>query len=374
MIALFTILYVFCIWLFYVKMKIKPNPINVASAIVVGVVAVGSIVILWKFSSPTSGNIVVSRYSIPIVPQVKGPITKLNALPNTPLRKGQDVLFEVQKDPYEFAVRQLEGTLAAATQNVNQSQAAIEVADAAILEAKANRDSAKAEFDSAEESEAKLAGTIGEVRLKQLEQKLAASEATITKTEASQRQAVAALAVAESTVESTQASLEKAQFDLEQCVVYAPADGFVTNWQVREGTMAVPLPLAPMGTFIDTSDVALVATFGQNILKNVKPGDKAEFALKSRPGEVLIGEVEAIIQASGEGQFATSGQLNSVTSIGSGGQFAVKFKLDNQETAQTVALGTAGMVAIYTDVGSPFHVISKVSVRIKAWMYYLIPM
>jgi hypothetical protein len=52
---------------------------------------------------------------------------------------------------------------------------------------------------------------------------------------------------------------------------------------------------------------------------------------------------------------------------------AVKFTLDDEAVAQELALGTAGTVAVYTDSGTAFHVISKVSVRLNAWMYYLIP-
>lgn len=156
-------------------------------------------------------------------------------------------------------------------------------------------------------------------------------------------------------------------------MVYAPADGFVTNWQVREGTMAVPLPLAPLATFIDTSRTHPTANFPQNVCKYVQPGDPAEISLKTRPGEVFKGKVETIVQATGEGQFVTTGQLGSASQLGSAGELAVKFVMDDEEVASSLAMGTAGTVVIYTDKGKPFHLISKVVVRINAWMYYLNP-
>lgn len=137
--------------------------------------------------------------------------------------------------------------------------------------------------------------------------------------------------------------------------------------------MAVPLPLAPMGTFIDTSEAFVVATFGQNVLMHVQPGDRAEIAFKSRPGQVFTGQVVTVIQASGEGQFTTSGQLASAASVHSSGKFAVKLKMDDDSLSESLAIGTTGTSAIYTDVGGPFHIMSKVTVRIKAWMYYLLP-
>ena len=36
-----------------------------------------------------------------------------------------------------------------------------------------------------------------------------------------------------------------------------------------------------LGTFVDTSRVGLVASFGQNVLQPVNPGDRAEFAFES---------------------------------------------------------------------------------------------
>ncbi len=374
MIALFTLLYALSIWLIYVRWRIKPTPTNIAISAAIGCVAVGLIVILWQFSSPTSSQLVVSRYTIQLVPQVRGPIEKLGAEPNVPLEKGKDILFAVQKELYEIAVKQAKASLAAANKTVEQMQAGVQVAAATIREAEAQTGAALAEFEAATESEGRVAGAISKVELTQLGQRYAATQASLEKAKASQDQASLALEVAERNVESAEADLENAEFNLERCTVYAPSDGFVTNWQVREGAMAVPLPLAPLGTFVDTSQVGLVASFGQNVLKNVNPGDRAEFAFKSRPGEVLSGSVQFVIQASGEGQFLTSGRLGSASSVGSRGQFAVRFELDDDEVAQSLAMGTAGMAAIYTDVGSPFHVISKVTIRVKAWMYYLIPM
>ena len=79
MIALFTLIYLLAIWLIYVRWRIKPTPTNIAISAADGCVAVGLIVILWQFSSPTSGKLVVSRYTIQLVPQVRGPIGKLGA-------------------------------------------------------------------------------------------------------------------------------------------------------------------------------------------------------------------------------------------------------------------------------------------------------
>ncbi|MAT70204.1 MAG: secretion protein HlyD [Planctomycetaceae bacterium] len=373
MIALFIILYVFAIWLVFAKWRIKPTPTSIAAATVVGVLAVGAILVLWRFSAPMSGNLVVTRYTIQIVPQVKGPITKIHAEPNVPLTKGQDMLFEIQTDAYQYAVDGLTASLRAAEKQREQLQAGITVAEATIVEAEANLEAASADLAMAQEAEQLTPGAVSQLQLTKQTQTKAAAEAALTRSRAAKDQATAQLEAAESTIESLQANLAAAQFDLRQCQVYAPADGFVTNWQVREGTMAVPLPLAPLGTFVDTSRVSVVATFSQNLIANVQPGDKVELALKNRPGEVHTGTVAAIIPASGEGQFLTSGQIAKSADLAPSGKFAVKFDIDDEQLAQELPMGATGTVAIYTHSGSAFHVISRVTVRMKAWLYYLIP-
>lgn len=39
-------------------------------------------------------------------------------------------------------------------------------------------------------------------------------------------------------------------------------------------------------------------------------------------------------------------------------------------TGKELPLGSAGTTALYTKIGGPFHVISKVALRMKAWIYY----
>ena len=81
--------------------------------------------------------------------------------------------------------------------------------------------------------------------------------------------------------------------------------------------MTATLPFAAVGTFVESADVSLVASFGQNIVTFVKPGDPVEISLRSQPGRIVTGKVEAVIPTTGEGQFVTSGSLISAADISS---------------------------------------------------------
>jgi multidrug resistance efflux pump len=119
------------------------------------------------------------------------------------------------------------------------------------------------------------------------------------------------------------------------------------------------------------SDTKVLAVLRQNLVKNIAVGDRVEIAFKSFPGRLVLGKVDAILEYTGEGQLLTSGVVPVVASIGSKGFLAVKISLDDGEFAKEVPLGAAGTTAIYTDVGKPFHAISKIVVRMKAWLYNL---
>ncbi|MEX0793628.1 MAG: hypothetical protein WD045_10860 [Pirellulaceae bacterium] len=201
MIALFTILYAACIWLIYAKLKVRPTAWNLAGFIVVGVLFIGTVVIFWQFSAPISSQVVVARPTIQIVPQVKGPITRIVAVPNQRLVKGQDILFEIQKDPYEFAVQQKQAALGAAEQNVQQLQAGLKVAQASITEATARTAAAKADYVAKEQVNERSAGAVSELEITNLRERYAASEAGVEKSKAVLEEATFSLAAAKQQVE-----------------------------------------------------------------------------------------------------------------------------------------------------------------------------
>ncbi|XZE18210.1 HlyD family secretion protein [Pirellulaceae bacterium SH449] len=373
MIAVFVIAYVAVVLAVFKVFKVRPTAISIAGVVVIGAIAIGGIVIAWSFSAPFSDRVVVARFVVPIVPQVNGPVIKIHALPNTPLKGGQDLLLEIQPDIFRNTVDQLTAALAAAKRNIDQLQAAAIAAEAAVRRADALKSAADAEFQVASNAAQANPSAIATLRLEQLAQNLMAAEAGVDQAKATGVQATIASFAAEETARSLEAQLANAQFQLDQCKVFAPSDGFVTNWTVREGVMATPSPQAPLGTFVDTSQVLIVGSYPQNVLVNVKPGDSVELTFKTLPGQVLAGTVGWIIPWSGEGQLMISGNLPSAAQVGSRGMLAVNFELEDQELAAQLKMGTAGVATIYTDTGKPIQFISRVVIRVKAFQYLLLP-
>ncbi|MCG6332338.1 hypothetical protein K6U36_10840, partial [Vibrio alginolyticus] len=129
------------------------------------------------------------------------------------------------------------------------------------------------------------------------------------------------------TVARIRAELVQAEFNLSETVVRAPTDGYVTQLALRPGMMAVPLPLAPVMTFIHTEEKFYVGAFRQNSLQRLYPGFDAEFLFRALPGKVFKGEVVEVIPAIAEGQIQARGSLLGTQALNTQGRVLVKLRI-----------------------------------------------
>jgi membrane fusion protein (multidrug efflux system) len=428
LIAFLIIIYAGVVLTLFKVLHLKPTPYLIACMIVAGILMIGGVVVWWTQSAPLTGQLVTTQYVVQLVPYVKGQVTAVHAEANQPMKKG-DLLLEIDPAPYQYTVDQLEAQLKASKANVEQAQAGAQAADAnvakakdgmvqaqaaldeskaAVANAQANLNKAKAGDELAKTQEqiavsiqradvaaisqlkvteakqqrqeadaavqqAAAAVTQAQAAEQQAVAALAAAQCSLQQAEAAARQAAFAVVVAQSGVPAVEAQLGDARFNLAQCRMTAPGDGYVVNWQVQVGTMVVPAPVAAAGTFVDTSSIYVGAGFPQNWLMNVKPGDDVELVLDPFPGRLFTGKVDAVIPASGGGQFTTSGDIPTAAKVGSTGAFAVKILFDDPTVSRNLSIGSGGSAAIYTQVGKPTHIISKVAIRMKKWLLYVVP-
>lgn len=88
----------------------------------------------------------------------------------------------------------------------------------------------------------------------------------------------------QSQVASLRAQLAEAKYNLDQTVVRAPSNGYITQLLIRPGTYAAALPLRPVMVFIPEQKRQIVAQFRQNSLLRLEPGDEAEVVFNALPG------------------------------------------------------------------------------------------
>ncbi|PFG57882.1 multidrug resistance efflux pump [Vibrio sp. ES.051] len=360
-----------CIAIFKI-FNIPLNKWTVPTAVLGGVVLVGTLILLMNYNHPFTqlGNQVFS--TTPVVSGVRGRVIDVPVKPNQPLSQG-DVLFRIDPLPFQAEVDRLRAKVKEASQGALGLESSVQESQAAVLKALAERDKAQREFDRYQRGFDR--GAFTEQQLDTRRQAFKAAQAALNVAQSKQEQAQIAL---ESEVggENTQvasllAELRKAEFNLEQTVITAPTDGYVTQLALRPGVMSVPLPLAPVMTFVHTEDKLYTAAFRQNSLQRLEPGFEAEFMFRALPGKVFKGEVIEVLPAIGESQFQARGSLLGTEALRTSGRVFVTLKITDDLSEYHLPMGTAVEVAVYSESFSHVSVMRKVLIRMKSWQNYL---
>ena len=370
MIIAITAIYCALVYAAFRIIKIPVLSSTIATAVVIGVFLIGAIVIGWQGAAPVSQQITLTRFIVALNPDLKALVKKINVGIGQRVKKG-DVLFELDTGQFQGPVDRYTADLQAAKKQVDQLQAAVELSNATINRTKAQRDAVKAKGDAAAKLKAIGSAAARELRLIELESDLDAAKASVAEAIASKAQAEAALAAGRAQVASVQGLLDKAAADLSRTSYRAPADGVVINWQARPGTITAVLRKSAVGTLMESGNSRVVVVLPQNLMRNVKVGDPAEIAFMSRPGTLATGKVIRVGNYTGEGQLAAEGDVPIVANIGSKGFFAAVVKLDDDALADGLGLGEAGAAAIYSQPEGPFHVISKIYLRMVSLSFFL---
>ncbi|MGB9148184.1 MAG: HlyD family efflux transporter periplasmic adaptor subunit [Acidobacteriaceae bacterium] len=304
---------------------------------------------------PETDDAEVFANYIGIAPVVDGPILHLNVADNQRVKQG-DLLFEIDDRPYKYALDRalsdraaLEGQIIdeqrriqaevhavtasgaatrSASASVDRAQASIGEAKAAVAHSEAELDRARAEWSYAENNlhrvEPLLAkqfvtvDQVDEARTTELadaqsvheaESQLAFDRAhlnsmlaALAEAKASAQQSTAQFQQSQSSVLTLDplvaqrpgraAAIENAQYNYNECRVYAPFDARVTNLVISQGAYAHVGQ--EIFTLIDTRVWWVLANFRETQLRYVQPGMSVDVYLMSDPGSRLRGVVESI--------------------------------------------------------------------------------
>ncbi len=373
MIVFLTLAYVAILFVL-VKLKVLPNSKTTwLSTIVWMIVLLIFLFIPMQWGAP-SGPIKVLTRAVSIVPNVNGEVIEVVAKPNEPLQEG-DVLFLIDPEPYKIAVQQTQATVARVEAQIRQDRESLASAEAQLRQAIAQRNLAQARFE--DDRQLVQSGAISENRLETRQSNLDTAQGAVDQAQAAVSRAQVELdaltpdgVVAK--LAEAQAALAQAQWNLEQTTVSAPSNGFVTNLAITEGQRVVPFPFSPAGVFVDTSEKAIIVEIHQIYLRHLKPGQPVEMTFKTRPGVLLTGTVETILDVASQGQAQVTGSVYQAGQIVSE-PFIVTITPDDPDLLDAIPPGAAGIAAIYTESAGATHVIRKVVIRMNAILNYIRP-
>ncbi len=382
-------IYSFFVWLIFIKLKWLPwNTQTQVTVAIIPIIGLAVLIVLLNIFAPTSANVRVYKYTVPIVSQVRGRVIEVPVVEGNVLVKKGDVLFKIDPEPYRLAVNQLEAQLANATasqkeleESLKGALAAVDQTTARIRAADARLELARKRVEQNRELVATGAGNKfdleqAETHVRELESQAEAARAAGVQATASELQVKQKLGATVNgefaQVAQIRAQLENARWELEQTVTVSPCDCHVINLQLRPGAFVAGIPFNAVMTLID-AEGQVVALFNQNELHQVAPGNEAEFTLNTLPGRIIKGKVDSVIWAQGLGQLPQSGTLPMIGVLTQPpGRFAVKFDIAERDKEVFMAAGAAGSAAIYTDRLHAIHIIRKVILRVGAYLNYLI--
>jgi multidrug resistance efflux pump len=422
MMIAFLITFVFILFVWLVFFKFKWLKFTKAWGIVCAFFAAHLFLIFvvgLRFITPYSLNAKVVQHTIQLVPRLPEPtlVSAVLVAPDVPVKKGQP-LFQFDRRPYEYQVRQLEAQLeatsasavsakykveqskaglAAANQDVRMYKSDLEAAEQKVVKSKSELEYAKyqqqlseglaqkgagpeedaqkwkAQMDATEAAVLQSTAEAERSRLKYQSQwegvntTVASATAELKESEAAQKQADASIA-------SVKAQLELARYYLDNTLMVAPEDGHIVNLQVQPGMVAGILRVGGIASFIVDSDRYILASFNQETLKYVKVGQPVEVALDLYPGQIFPAKVDSVWWANGEGQYLPSDiipRFYPADPTMPQGQFAVKIYL-NDPSKVGLPIGAQGTAAVYTK-GGGFAALRKITIRMHSWFNWLYP-
>ncbi len=408
-------IYSFFVWLIFIKFKLLPwtTPWKVAVAIF-PVICIAAMLLLLNIFAPTTTDVRVVNYVVPIVSQVRGRVIEVPVENNRPVKTG-DVLFKIDPTPYQNEVvslearlaselarvgadqaklveiqarlagantseRQLDEQLKEATEQVRSLAASLALAQKRVAQntelvstGAGNRFDLEQAQTSVNELSAKLAGArAAEQQIREkLSARVGADLSNVAEVKAQIATANAQVKVSQAQAETTRAQLETAKWELDQTTVRAPGNGTMVNVMLRPGFFVAGMPFNEVMTFVD-NEYQIFALFGQNELHQVIPGNEVEVVLDTYPGRIIKAHVDSVIWAQAQGQLDASGNLPQTTIALPPGRFPVKLLVGEHDKSLFLAAGARGAAAIYTDHLGPIHIIRKVLLRVGSYLNYVI--
>jgi multidrug resistance efflux pump len=408
-------IYSFFVWLIFIKLKLLPwtTPWKVAVAIF-PVVAIAAMLLLLNIFAPTTTDVRVVKYVVPIVSQVRGRVIEVPVENNRKVKKG-DVLFKIDPTPYQNEVNSLEARLVADEAKVGADRQRLSEMRARLTDAQSGERQLGEQLNEATGQVTALTASydLAQTRVKQNTQLVAAGAgsrfdleqantnvdelnaqisaaraaeqqvreklsgrvngdlATVAEVKAQIATAQAQVKMSEAQVETTRAQLENARWELSQTTVLAPGNGTMVNVMLRPGFFVAGMPFNEVMTFVD-EEYQIFALFGQNELHQVAPGNHAEITLDTYPGRVIKAHVDSIIWAQGQGQVEASGDLPRTTFVPPPGRFPVKLVVGDHDRAVFMAAGARGSAALYTEHLALVHIVRKVLIRVASYFDYII--
>lgn len=359
-----------CIFIFKV-FKVPLTKWTVPTAVLGGIILVGGLVLLMNYNHPFTNKVRQVYVVTPLVSEVRARVLEVPVKANTRVKQGEPLVV-LDSTRFEARVAQLEAQLADMGQLAQGNVAAVAQARAKVAQATAKRDQAVRTLRRYE-------GALSAFSKQQIDtqrERVVATNADLDATKAALAKAETELSGEvdgdDPSVAAVKAQLEEARFNLENTIIRAPTDGFVTQLAVLPGMMAVPLPLKPLANFVSDQERRFVAAFRQQSLLRLKPGYEAELTFTSLPGQVFSAKLIEVLPTIAESQLAAGQQLVGGEAFQRmDNETLTVIEIEKSDAVDSLPLGVSAQAAVYSDHVHHVAVMRQILLRMMSWQHYL---
>ena len=234
----------------------------------------------------TASGKVDAEKTVDVTADITGRILKLAVKEGDLVKKGQ---FLIQIDPVQF-----EGA-------VSRGEALLASNEAALVQARTNRDQTKRQLDRA-------------MQIHRTAPELIATEA-VEQAQQAYDVAVSTFAANQAQVQEARASLQEARDNLARTRLYAPISGRVVRLPVHEGEVAVPgtfsKETALLLTIADLSTILAKVQVDETDVVRLHLGDSVAVSIDAYPDTTFLGRVTKISNSAKLSQTAAAAQTGT---------------------------------------------------------------
>ena len=354
----------------------RRDPVRLVTRIVLALCVLVFIWYVWADRvTPFTNQARIQALVVPIVPRVSGHLTELGVRLHSRVQKDQ-MLFQLDRRPFELAVRSSEAQLDQVTKELGVQGASVKSAAGRVGVARAQLDRAQRNYNRTQSILDDNPGALSladrdrtETGLAQGVERLSSAEADLEKAQ----QQLGETGPRNSQLRIAIAAVEQAHLELTFSTLLAPSSGAIENLNLDVGHYASAGQ--PIATFVSTHDIWIQADMRENNLGRIEPGDPVEFVLDAAPGRVFAGTVRSVGYGVSTGAGENRGDLPTVSSsqgwLRDPQRFPVIVDFDADATEGLLRIGGQVDVIVYADESALLELIGKAGIRLRGWLSYV---
>jgi membrane fusion protein, multidrug efflux system len=262
-------------------------------------VTIGGVLLYWHYAAiyPSTDNAYTGANVVRVASQVSGSVIHVYVEDDDKVANG-DPLFDIDPTLYDAALRNAHAQFDAAANSAGTAADALKAAAQKLEEKRTALEDAVGKYRDARNAQKK-----GEAPSDQLTGALKAwhdavqafndAEAEFTKAQ----DAKFTVTTPTSQLRGAAAQLDKATHDRVQTHITSPGSGWVSNINIRAGS--VVQAGTPALALVEDGDWWVDANFKETDLGRIKPGQKATIKIDMYPGAIFDGTVKSISPGSG---------------------------------------------------------------------------